>query len=116
MADININTGLVIKADINQLLSDSLGALVKFKENRKFSEATYGELLDKYSDLVARLQEVSGQINDLISEAQANQLPSGEDMRAIDQFASLFGAKNDDGSINLGKIMELKDTFGEDEK
>jgi len=116
MADSNINTGLVIKADINQLLSDSLGSLVKFKENRKFNETAYDELLDKYGEMVAQLQVISSQVNDLISEAQANKLPSGDDMRAIDQFASLFGAKNSDGSINLGKIMQLKDTFGEAEK
>lgn len=111
MADININTGLVIKADINQLLSESLGALVKFRENRKFNEASYNELLEKYAATVTQLQTISNQINDMVNEAQANQLPNSNDMQVIDQFAGLLGAKNDDGSIDLGKLMQLKDTF-----
>ena len=116
MADININTGLVVKADINQLLSDSLGSLVKFNENRKFNEAAYSELLDKYAHVVSKLQDISRQVNDLVSEAQANHLPSTDELHVIGQLAGLLGAKNGDGSINLEKIMGLKKTFEEHEK
>lgn len=111
MADIDINAGLVIKADINQLLSDSLGALAKFKENRKFNESAYCELLDKYAHVVSKLQFVSEQINDLIAQAQANQLPDQGQLQTIDQFAGLFGLKKADGSVDLAKLMQLKNQF-----
>lgn len=113
MADIDINTGLVIKADVNQLLSDSLGGLVKFKENRKFNEAAYNELLDKYASVVTQLQSISVQVNDLISEAQANKMPNESDIKTISALAGLVGAKNDDGSLDLQKLMQFGDTFGE---
>ena len=112
MADIDINTGLVIKADINQLLSDSLGSLVKFKENRKFNESAYNELLGKYADVVAQLQDISSQVNDLISEAQANKMPNESDIKTISAFAGLIGAKNDDGSLDFQKLMQFSNTFG----
>lgn len=112
MADIDINTGLVIKADINQLLSDSLGSLVKFKENRKFNETAYKELLDKYASVVTQLQGISTQVNDLISEAQANKIPDEQDVKAMDAILGLVGAKKQDGSLDFQKLVELNEAFG----
>ena len=112
MADIDINTGLVIKADINQLLSDSLGGLVKFRENRKFNESTYNELLDKYASVVTQLRSISTQVNDLINEAQANKMPNEQDVKAMDAILGLIGAKKQDGSLDFQKLVELNETFG----
>jgi len=111
MADIDISTGLAIKADINQLYGDIVGTLAKFKENRTYSKDSFDELLDKYGVAVAEIEKIRNQLNSLIEDAQANKLPDENDLKAMDAIAGLMGAKNQDGSLDFQKLMELDKTF-----
>lgn len=115
MANIDINAGLIVKADINKLLGDAMGSLAKFKENRKYDETTYNELRDKYAALVADIELIRNRLNDLIDQAQSNKLPSAEDFQTIDSFAGLLGAKNSDGSLDFAKFAQLQKMFGDND-
>lgn len=113
MANIDITTGLNIKADINKLYGDTAGMLAKFKENRTFNKDTYEELLGKYGELVAEIENIRNQVNDLLDQAQSNKMPDEGDIKAIDSIAGLIGAKNEDGTLNFQKLIEFSDTFGQ---
>lgn len=112
MADIDINAGLAVKADVNKLYGDIAGTVAKFKEDRRYNKEAYDELLNKYSDLVTDIEAIRNQLNELIEAAQSKKLPDESDVRAVEAFAGLLGAKNQDGSLNLQKLMELNETFG----
>lgn len=116
MADIDINAGLAVKADVNKLYGDVVGTVAKFREDRRYNKEAYNELLEKYAGLATDIEGIRNQLNELVETAQANKLPNADDVQAFGAIAGLLGAKNSDGSINLSKIMELKDAFGEAEK
>lgn len=112
MADIDINAGLAIKADVNKLYGDVAGSLAKFKEDRRFNKDAYEQLLDKYSGLVTEIENIRNQLNDLIEAAHSNKIPDENEVKAMDAMLVLVGAKNQDGSLDIGKLMELSKTFG----
>lgn len=112
MADIDINAGLAIKADVNKLYGDVAGTVAKFREDRRYNRDAYEQLLEKYAGLVTDIEGIRNQLNELIENAQTNKLPDENDVKAIDAIAGLIGAKNQDGSLNLQKLMELDKTFG----
>lgn len=111
MADIDINAGLAIKADVNKLYGDIAGTVAKFKEDRRFNKEAYEELLEKYGDLTSEIASIRNQLNNLIEDAQSNKLPDEKDIKAIDAIIGLVGAKNQDGSLNLNKLMKLDKAF-----
>lgn len=111
MADIDINAGLAIKADINKFYGDVAGTLAKFMEDRRFNKDAYQELLEKYAGLATEIEHIRNQLNDLIENAQSNKLPSENDIKAIDAIAGLIGAKRLDGSLDFNKIIELGETL-----
>ncbi len=112
MADIDINAGLAIKADVNKLYGDVAGTLAKFKEDRRHNKEAYDELLEKYAGLIREIERIRNQLNDLIETAQSKKLPSKEEMQMVAVFAGMFGAKNQDGTLNLQKLMALGEEFG----
>ncbi len=112
MADIDVNAGLAVKADVNKLYGDVAGTVAKFKEDRRFNKESYESLLDKYASTITDIEYIRNKLNDLIEDAQSNKLPDENDVKAINAFAGLVGAKNQDGSINLQKLFELKEVFG----
>jgi hypothetical protein len=111
MADIDINAGLAVKADINKLYGDVAGTVAKFREDRRYNKDAYEELLEKYAGLVTEIEGIRNQLNELIEAAQTNKLPNESDVKAIDAIAGLIGAKNQDGTLDLKKLMEFGDTF-----
>lgn len=113
MADIDINTGLAVKADINKLYGDVAGTVAKYKEDRRYNKEAYNELLEKYAGLVTEIENIRNQLNELVETAQSNKLPDENDVKAIDAIAGLIGAKNQDGTLDLKKLMELGDTFSQ---
>lgn len=112
MSKINIDAGLAVKADVNQLWGDVVGTYAKFKEDRRYNKEAYTELLEKYGDLKTDVEKIKNQLNILIEQAQSNRLPDENDIRAIDAIAGLIGAKKQDGSLDLQKLAELNKTFG----
>ena len=112
MADIDINAGLAIKADVNKLYGDVAGTVAKFREDRRFNKEAYEALLKKYASTITDIEQIRNQLNDLIEDAQSNKLPDDNDIKAIDAIAGLMGAKKQDGSLDLQKLMKLSGTFG----
>lgn len=115
MAEINIEAGLAIKADLNKLLSDVAGSIARFSKNRQYGEEEYKELLEEYARLVGEVENIRNQLNDLLDEAHSNKLPDDNEINAIDAMAGLMGAKNQDGSLDIQKLMELGESLGDDE-
>jgi hypothetical protein len=113
MNGINITTGLDIKADANKLYSDAVGTYAKYKEDKRYNKEAYEELLEKYGELKSDLENMRNRINDLIDEAQSDKLPDENDVKSIDALAELLGAKNQDGSLDMQKLTQLNETFGE---
>ncbi len=111
MADIDINAGLAIKADLNGLYCDVAGSLTKFKEDRRFNKQAYEELLGRCAETVSEVEKIRNQLNSLIEDAQSNKLPDENEVKAIDAIAGLMGAKNNDGSLDFKKLMELDSIF-----
>lgn len=111
MADIDINAGLAVKADINKLYGDVAGTVAKFREDRRFNKEAYTELLEKYAGLITEIEKIRNQLNDLMEAAQSNKLPSEQEIRAMDALLGLVGAKKQDGSLDIEKLVELSDTF-----
>lgn len=111
MADIDINAGLAVKADVNKLYGDVIGTVAKLKEDRRYNKVAYEELLEKYADLVRDVENIRNQLNDLIADAKSSKLPSKEEVQLIDAFAGLFGAKNQDGTLDMKKLIDLGQTF-----
>lgn len=112
MADIDINAGLAIKADVNKLYGDVAGTVAKFREDRRYNKDAYEGLLNKYAGLVTDLEGIRNQLNELIEAAQSNKLPDENDVKTIDAIAGLIGAKKQDGSLDFQKLVELSETFG----
>lgn len=111
MADIDINPGLSLKADVNKLYGDIAGTLAKYKEDRRYNKEAYNELLAKYAQLVTDIENIRNQLNELVETAQSNRLPDEGDIKAIDAIAGLMGAKKADGSLDLPKLISLGETF-----
>lgn len=112
MADIDINAGLAVKADINKLYGDVAGTVAKFREDRRFNKEAYETLLDKYAAAITDIEQIRNQLNQLIENAQSNKLPDENDIKAIDALAGLMGAKKQDGSLDFQKLIEFSETFG----
>lgn len=112
MADIDINAGLAIKADINKLWGDVAGTVAKFREDRRFDKEAYEELLEKYATLASEIENIRNQLNNLVESAQANKIPDEQEIKAMEAMLSLVGAKKEDGSLDFQKLSELNKTFG----
>jgi len=76
MADIDINAGLAVKADINKLYGDVAGTVAKFREDRRFNRDAYEALLDKYAATITEIEQIRDQLNQLIENAQSNPSPA----------------------------------------
>lgn len=111
MADIDINPGLSLKADVNKLYGDVAGTVAKYKEDRRYNKEAYDELLEKYASLVTEIENIRNQLNELVETAQSNKLPDANEIKAIDAIAGLMGAKKDDGSLDIQKLLALGETF-----
>jgi hypothetical protein len=112
MADIDINAGLAVKADINKLYGDVAGTVAKFREDRRYSKEAYEELLEKYAGLVTDIEAIRNRLNELVEAAQANKIPDEREMKVMDAMLGLMGAKKQDGSLDFQKLSELNETFG----
>lgn len=112
MADIDINAGLAVKADLNKMYGDVAGTVAKFREDRRYNKIAYEELLEKYAKLVTDIEGIRDQLNNLIEAAQSNKIPDESEIKAMDAILGLVGAKKQDGSLDLQKLAELNDTFG----
>lgn len=67
MADIDINAGLALKADINLLYGDIAGTLAQFKEDRRFNRKSYEELLDfNRRSVIVELVYLVGFFSDMV--------------------------------------------------
>lgn len=113
MADIDINAGLAVKADVNKLYGDVAGTVAKFREDRRYNKEAYDELLEKYAGLVTDIESIRNQLNELIEVAQANKIPDEQEIKAMDAILGLVGAKKQDGSLDFQKLVQLSDTFGD---
>lgn len=113
MADIDINAGLSVKADVNKLYGDVAGSVAKFREDRRYNKEAYDELLDKYAGLVTDIESIRNQLNDLIETAQSNKIPDEQEIKAMDALLGLVGAKKQDGSLDFQKLTELNDSFSD---
>lgn len=111
MADIDINSGLAVKADINKLYGDIAGTVARFREDRRYNKEAYEELLDKYARLVTDIEGIRNRLNELVETAQANKIPDEQEVKAIDAILGLVGAKKQDGSLDFQKLIELNKTF-----
>jgi len=112
MADIDINAGLAVKADVNKLYGDVVGTVAKYREDRRYNKDAYEELLEKYAGLITEIESVRNQLNDLIESANANKIPDENEIKAMDAMLGLVGAKNQDGSLDFQKLAELSKAFG----
>lgn len=112
MADIDINAGLAVKADLNKMYGDVAGTVAKFREDRRHNKIAYEELLEKYAKLVTDVEDIRDRLNNLIETAQSNKIPDESEIKAMDAILGLVGAKKQDGSLDLQKLAELNDTFG----
>ena len=112
MADIDINAGLAVKADVNKLYADVVGSYAKFKEDRRFDKKAYEEMLSKYAETIAETERIRDKLNSLVEDAQSKRLPNENDIKAIDAMADLMGAKKQDGSLDFQKLAELGAAFG----
>lgn len=108
MADIDINAGLAIKADINKLYGDVAGTLAKFREDRRYNKEAYNELLEKHAGLVTEIESIRNKLNELIEAAQSNKLPSSEE---IENMGKALGMLDQLGDA-LPKLTKLQRSIG----
>lgn len=112
MGDINIDAGLSVKADVNNLLAEAKSSYAKYKEDRRFDKGAYEELLGKYAQTVLELEQLKNKVEDLVNQAAGNKIPDVQEIQSMEAVLGILGAKKQDGTLDLAKLMELGEQFG----